>query len=82
MPVVRRDHRQEQRIRIVLLAEDQPHIDPGGVHRGGKDGVEPAAHHLGDERRLLTERQDLRAIADPHAGDVGDLPGHDENCQR
>jgi hypothetical protein len=53
VPVVEGDHRQEQRVGIVLLAKDQPHIDPGGIHGGGKDGVESAAHHLGDERRLL-----------------------------
>ena len=52
----------------------------GGVHGGGEDGVEPSAHHLGDERRLLPQWQDLRAVAYPHAGDVGDLRRHQRHC--
>ena len=70
-PVVEGDHRPVERIGVVLLAEDDPHVDAGGVHGGRQDGVEPLAHQLGHEVGLRPERQDgrrapsLRQVA-PH----------------
>ena len=56
-PRIHGDHGLEERIGIILLAEDQPDIEAGSLHRTRKDRVEAFADHLGDQRRLLSRGQ-------------------------